>query len=56
MKTIGVYLPKFCKKNLKIPKGYQKTIQWSKRKRTNNDLQNTIHKTKDRATRIPQPG
>ena len=25
----------------------------TKRKRTNNDLQNTTHKTKDRATRIP---
>jgi hypothetical protein len=29
----------------------------AKRKRTNNDLQNTTHKTKDRATRTPlKPG
>ena len=29
------------------------TTQWPKEKRTNNDLQNTTQKTKDRATRSP---
>jgi len=28
-------------------------MQWPKGKRTNNDLQNTTEKTKDRATLIP---
>jgi hypothetical protein len=33
------------------------TTQWQKEKRTNNDLQNTTQKTKDRATPIPlKPG
>ena len=35
----------------------RQTIQWPKEKRTNNDLQNTTQKTKDRATRITlKPG
>jgi hypothetical protein len=41
-------------------KGYQKrnviegqTLQWPKEKRTNNNLQNTTQKTKDRATIAP---
>ena len=29
------------------------TTQWSNEKRTNNDLQNTTQKTKDRATQSP---
>jgi hypothetical protein len=51
------------KKNLKIPKGViririskknrQHNGQKKKYKKTNNDLQNTTHKTKDRITRTP---
>ena len=43
-----------CKKCWKIQKGAtirRKSTQWSKEKRTNNDLQNTTQKTKDRVTR-----
>ena len=48
--------------SLKIPKGNQNlyiedkhTMQWPQKteKRTNNNLQNITHKTKDRVTRIP---
>jgi len=45
------------KKSLKIPKGYSESVnrqhngQKKKYKRTNNDLQNVTHKTKDRVTR-----
>jgi hypothetical protein len=35
------------------PKIKGQTTQWTKRKRTNNDLQNITQKTKDRATRTP---
>ena len=48
------------KKILKIPKGYSGAINpgrtdnsMAKGKKTNNDLQNTTQKTKDRATGIP---
>ena len=48
--------------SLKIPKGNQnlyiedeQTIQWPQKtdKRTDDNLQNITHKTKDRVTRIP---
>jgi hypothetical protein len=43
------------KKSLKIPKGHQRTDntmdERNNDKKTNNDLQNTTQKTKDRATR-----
>jgi hypothetical protein len=49
------------KKSLKIPKGYSEPVnrrrtentmaRGKKNKRTNNDLQNITHKTKDRVTR-----
>jgi hypothetical protein len=44
------------KKSLEIPKLYMEegqTTQWPKDKRTNNDLQNSTQKTKDRVTRAP---
>ena len=57
----------FCEipfnESLKMPKGYSKSINQGrtyttlakrkKDKRTNNDLQNITHKTKDRETRTP---
>ena len=42
--------------NVKIPKGKSESVNLrtdnttAKRKRTNNDIQNTTHKIKDRAT------
>jgi len=52
------------KNSLKIPKGSWESVNRrrtdntiAKRKRTNNDLQNITHKTKDRLTRTPlKPG
>ena len=51
----------FVKKRLKIPKGQSEAVNrrktdntMVKRKRTNNDLQNTTQKTKDWATQTPQ--
>jgi hypothetical protein len=48
------------KTSFKIPKGYPESINgrridniMAKRKRTTNDLQNTVQKTKDRPTRTP---
>jgi hypothetical protein len=51
----------FCaKKSLTIPKGLSESVNrrrtdnaMAKRKSTNNDLQKTTQKTKDRATRTP---
>ena len=48
-----------CKKRLKIPNGWPEAVNLRtdttmvKRKSTNNDLQNTTQKTKDRATGTP---
>jgi hypothetical protein len=48
------------KKSLKISNGQSESVNqkrtdntMAKRKRSNNDLQNTTQKTKDRATRTP---
>ena len=52
------YSNQSIKKSLKIPKGYSETVNQrmtdkAMAKRTNNNLQNITHKTKDRVTRTP---
>jgi hypothetical protein len=50
-----LFLTMTCKKSLKIPKSYSEAVNRKKTdktmtKKTNNNLQNTTQKTKDRAT------
>ena len=52
------YCNQSIKKSLKIPKGYSETVNRrmthkAMAKRTNNNLQNIAHKTKDGVTRTP---
>ena len=58
----GMCWQSLFKKSLKIPKGWSESVnrrtdntmaKKKKYKRTNNDLLNTTHKTKDRVTRTP---
>jgi len=52
------YFNQSIKKSLKIPKGYSETVNQrmtdkAMAKRTNTNLQNITHKTKDGVTRTP---